>query len=292
MQNFYLSRSALQMQVLRCGQSTVPPVALAVQVHECCKRMPRLARRCVPPFKPHAYHCISMGVALLALHCLCAGRQRVDHSTYTAACACEGMAMTNHEALPSTPRTALPENHCAEFCPACARSVTRNAGSLVPVRTGITETRAVLSELVGRVQVVHEALDRPRNIQYKGDTDLVTDTDKAAEAACLQQVQAAFSDHAILGEEGGVYGNTASQYLWCIDPLDGTTNFAHAYPSFAVSIGVLRNAVPVAACVVEFTGGAAPPEPAHLAVPGPVSLSRRVTVAAARFVALDVGQSR
>lgn len=53
-----------------------------------------------------------------------------------------------------------------------------------------------------------------------------------------------------------MYGNTSSDYLWCIDPLDGTTNFAHAYPSFAVSIGVLRNAVPVAACVVEFTGGA------------------------------------
>ena len=46
----------------------------------------------------------------------------------------------------------------------------------------------------------------------------------------------AFPDHALLGEEGGVSGNTASEYLWCIAPLDGTTNFSHSYPSFATSV--------------------------------------------------------
>ncbi len=44
---------------------------------------------------------------------------------------------------------------------------------------------------------------------------------------------AAFPDHAILGEEGGVSGNPQSEYLWVVDPIDGTTNFAHSYPSFA-----------------------------------------------------------
>lgn len=61
--------------------------------------------------------------------------------------------------------------------------------------------------------------------------------------------------HGILGEEGGVMGNVSSDYLWCLDPLDGTTNFAHSYPGFCVSVGVLRHALPVAGCVIEFTGG-------------------------------------
>jgi myo-inositol-1(or 4)-monophosphatase len=67
-------------------------------------------------------------------------------------------------------------------------------------------------------------------------------------------IRAAFPQHAILGEEGGVTGDTSSDYLWCVDPLDGTTNFSHRYPSFAVSVGVLRKALPVASCVIEFTG--------------------------------------
>ena len=43
-------------------------------------------------------------------------------------------------------------------------------------------------------------------------------------------------DHGFLGEEGGVSGNANSEYLWCIDPIDGTTNFAAGYPSFGVSV--------------------------------------------------------
>lgn len=99
------------------------------------------------------------------------------------------------------------------------------------------------------------ALDKPRTITFKGATDLVTETDAASEDAILAVLRAAYPGHAILGEEGGVSGDTASDYLWCVDPLDGTTNFAHSYPSFAVSVGVLRHAVPVAGVVIEFTGG-------------------------------------
>ena len=106
------------------------------------------------------------------------------------------------------------------------------------------------------MQVVREALDRPPNIELKGDTDLVTDTDKASEKKCLSVIRNAFPEHAVLGEEGGISGDAATGYLWCIDPLDGTTNFAHGYPSFATSVGVLHNGVPVAGCVVEFAGGA------------------------------------
>ncbi|CAJ2645165.1 unnamed protein product [Trifolium pratense] len=104
-------------------------------------------------------------------------------------------------------------------------------------------------------QVVMDAVNKPRNITYKGLTDLVTETDKMSEAAILEVVKKNFEDHLILGEEGGVIGEVASDYLWCIDPLDGTTNFAHGYPSFAVSVGVLYRGKPTAATVVEFVGG-------------------------------------
>ncbi|CAL5364125.1 unnamed protein product [Camellia sinensis] len=80
-------------------------------------------------------------------------------------------------------------------------------------------------------------------------------TDKMSEVAILEVVTKNFKDHLILGEEGGLIGDSSSDYLWCIDPLDGTTNFAHCYPSFAVSVGVLYKGKPAAGAVVEFVGG-------------------------------------
>ncbi|CAK0745527.1 Phosphatase impl1, chloroplastic [Coccomyxa viridis] len=103
--------------------------------------------------------------------------------------------------------------------------------------------------------VIAEKVDKPRDIEFKGATDLVTDTDKASEEAVLSVLREAFPDHALLGEEGGVSGDTSSDYLWCIDPLDGTTNYAHKYPSFGVSVAVLEKAEAVAGVVVEFAGG-------------------------------------
>ncbi|KAL5538910.1 hypothetical protein UlMin_045773, partial [Ulmus minor] len=98
-------------------------------------------------------------------------------------------------------------------------------------------------------EVVMDAVNKPQNITYKGLTDLVTETDKMSEAAILEVVKKNFGHHLVLGEEGGVIGDTSSDYLWCIDPLDGTTNFAHGYPSFAVSVGVLFRGKPAAASV-------------------------------------------
>jgi len=100
-----------------------------------------------------------------------------------------------------------------------------------------------------------EAVNKPRNIHYKGVADLVTDTDKLSESVILEVVTKNFKNHLILGEEGGFIGDSLSEYLWCIDPLDGTTNFAHGYPSFSVSIGVLFRGKPAASTVVEFCGG-------------------------------------
>ncbi|GLJ20740.1 hypothetical protein SUGI_0377960 [Cryptomeria japonica] len=104
-------------------------------------------------------------------------------------------------------------------------------------------------------EVVMEAVNKPRNIDYKGKTDLVTDTDRRSELAIEEVIREKFKNHLILGEEGGFTGDASSEYLWCIDPLDGTTNFAHGYPSFAVSVGVLYRGRPAAASVVEFAGG-------------------------------------
>ncbi len=74
--------------------------------------------------------------------------------------------------------------------------------------------------------------------------DLVTIADKASEAVVLEILQRHFPDHSILAEESGKLGLPESQYLWAIDPLDGTTNYAHQYPFFAVSIGLLIAGVP------------------------------------------------
>ena len=115
--------------------------------------------------------------------------------------------------------------------------------------------RALEAARIGS-EVVWDALDKPRTIDFKSSSaDLVTQTDKKAEEAILEYLKREFPDHMILGEEGGFTGNPDSPYLWCIDPVDGTTNFAHNFPSFAVSVGCLHRGHAVAGSVVEFTGG-------------------------------------
>jgi len=87
--------------------------------------------------------------------------------------------------------------------------------------------------------------DNLKAITEKGRPgDLVTEADKEAEAQILELLQRHVPDHAILAEESGQLGNEKSPYLWAIDPLDGTTNYAHGYPVSAVSIGLLIEGVP------------------------------------------------
>ena len=81
--------------------------------------------------------------------------------------------------------------------------------------------------------------------EKSGPGDLVTEADTAAEKVILEAVREAFSDHAILSEESGlVEGELDAEYLWAIDPLDGTTNYAHQYPMVAVSIALIAHGVP------------------------------------------------
>jgi myo-inositol-1(or 4)-monophosphatase len=83
------------------------------------------------------------------------------------------------------------------------------------------------------------------SIEEKGRPgDLLTEADKASEAAVLEVIHRHFPDHAVLAEESGAMGNSDTPFLWAIDPLDGTTNYAHQYPFFTVSIGLLIEGVP------------------------------------------------
>jgi myo-inositol-1(or 4)-monophosphatase len=74
--------------------------------------------------------------------------------------------------------------------------------------------------------------------------DLVTEADRLAESAILEVLRRHFPTHSILAEESGQFGDLDAEYLWAIDPLDGTTNYAHQYPFSAASIGLLINGVP------------------------------------------------
>lgn len=94
---------------------------------------------------------------------------------------------------------------------------------------------AVLQDYWGNLQEIREK-GRPG--------DLVTEADQAAEAAVLAVLKRHVPQHPILAEESGQMGDQQSEFLWAIDPLDGTTNYAHQYPFVAVSVGLLIEGVP------------------------------------------------
>ncbi|WBS05727.1 inositol monophosphatase family protein [Pseudoduganella sp. SL102] len=79
----------------------------------------------------------------------------------------------------------------------------------------------------------------------KNPNDFVTDVDRAAEEAVIEVLQKAYPSHAFLGEESGTTGNVndESEFVWIIDPLDGTTNFIHGFPQYAVSIALQQRGV-------------------------------------------------
>lgn len=94
----------------------------------------------------------------------------------------------------------------------------------------ITLAKAAGAELRGRFR-------QQRTVTLKGDLDPVTDADYAAETLIREGILAVYPSHTILGEEGGLFEQHDS-IRWIIDPLDGTVNYAHGVPVYAVSIGV------------------------------------------------------
>lgn len=109
----------------------------------------------------------------------------------------------------------------------------------VAVETAIEAGGILLSEF-----------DQPAKISYKGEVDLVTQADRRSEDAIVGRLRGYFPKHAIVAEEGGGQEGDG-RHRWIVDPLDGTTNFAHGYPCFAVSIGLEQEGELVAGVVYQ-----------------------------------------
>lgn len=87
------------------------------------------------------------------------------------------------------------------------------------------------------------------NLHFKNEKDLVTDVDRQVEIFIKSRIAERFPAHAILAEESGMTDGHESEFLWIIDPIDGTTSFVHDSPMYSVSIGLHRNGKPYAGAI-------------------------------------------
>lgn len=111
-----------------------------------------------------------------------------------------------------------------------------------------TQAAIEIAKEAGTLQI--EKLKTARTIEYKGKFNIVTEVDKACEKLITDFLKDKFPSHDLLAEEGTDV-KTKSDWLWIIDPLDGTVNYAHSYPLFAVSIALLHKGQPVVGVVYE-----------------------------------------
>src|SRR3982074_2194123 len=112
-------------------------------------------------------------------------------------------------------------------------SSTSNHESFLPAMSTIAREAGALL-----MYYFHQHL----KVEYKGDADLVTAAGRAAEVVNRERIPQQFPGHDVLGEEQGL-NDQGSDYRWYVDPLDGTTNFAHGYPVFCVSMALERRAL-------------------------------------------------
>ena len=99
--------------------------------------------------------------------------------------------------------------------------------------------------------ILRERFGQPHEIRFKGAIDLVTEADRAAEDLIASRLRETCPDHQLLCEEGSLGATTPSAFRWVVDPLDGTTNFAHGLPTFAVSIALEEFGVPVVGVIYD-----------------------------------------
>jgi myo-inositol-1(or 4)-monophosphatase len=104
------------------------------------------------------------------------------------------------------------------------------------------EAGSFIKSLHGRIDQAH--------VEVKGLNDFVTKVDKASEKLIIDQLSKLLPGSSFLAEEETVK-NTHAEYVWVIDPLDGTTNFIHGLPCYCVSIGLLKNNEPIAGVIFE-----------------------------------------
>ena len=99
---------------------------------------------------------------------------------------------------------------------------------------GVRAARAAGNIIQRNADRIHDL-----KISKKADNDFVTEVDRQAEQAIIETIKAAYPDHAFFGEETGASGD--SENVWIIDPLDGTTNYLHGFPQYAISIALQQN---------------------------------------------------
>ena len=97
-----------------------------------------------------------------------------------------------------------------------------------------------------------EYFKTPLEVSYKSPANLVTEADRRSEALIVERLHKHFPGHAVVGEEGGGQ-RIESDYCWYVDPLDGTTNFAHAFPVFCVTLGLAYRGEVIAGVVYDPT---------------------------------------
>ena len=99
--------------------------------------------------------------------------------------------------------------------------------------------------------ILQDFAARGFRIEHKGRINLVTEADLASERHIKELIASHYPTHKILAEESGASGHTSDEYTWIIDPLDGTTNFSHGYPCYAVSIGIEHKGQSVAGVIYD-----------------------------------------
>jgi len=110
---------------------------------------------------------------------------------------------------------------------------------------------AAATEAVLRAGAIQKArYGQAIQVEHKGEINLVTEVDHACEAAVLEVIRSRFADHDIVTEET-VLERRGSRHVWFVDPLDGTTNFAHGYPAFCASVGLAVDGEAVAGAVYD-----------------------------------------
>ena len=112
---------------------------------------------------------------------------------------------------------------------------------------GFTEIASQIARDAGAVQMSY--LNKV-GYEIKGEQDLVTVADRASEALICERLRSHFPSHGIVAEEGGGH-QSASGYCWYVDPLDGTTNFAHGFPHFNVSMGLAKDGELIAGVIYD-----------------------------------------
>jgi myo-inositol-1(or 4)-monophosphatase len=111
-----------------------------------------------------------------------------------------------------------------------------------------TTTAAEIAREAG--QLLEHYFDQRVAVEYKSEFDLVTAADRASEKLIVERLRSRFPSHSIVAEEGGGVAHD-SGYVWYVDPVDGTTNFAHGFPVFAVSLALTRRGQLVAGVVYD-----------------------------------------